>query len=169
MRTDRGAINAARQKYRLAAGVERALATIGYKATVADALKCAGMSRRTFYEHFTSMEDVIVRMQRAMPAMVALYQVERPGDEPESKEPRDADRAYRLVLCDWPHAEPMLLVMGTPLRGHPYRFTADAIEGWRAEWSESVPRNGASMPERFLFAWVDAMAGRESAESEAAQ
>lgn len=55
----------ARQKWRLCAAVEYVCAVMGTSATVADALKQAGMSRRSFYEFFDSLDDICEAMQIA--------------------------------------------------------------------------------------------------------
>jgi AcrR family transcriptional regulator len=55
---ERRKLSQARAKWRLCAAAEVVLARMGTKAKVADVLKQAGMSRRSFYEHFNSLEHI---------------------------------------------------------------------------------------------------------------
>src|SRR5690349_5007518 len=54
-----GKIHTARALWRLCAATEFVCARLGVKATVADVLKAAGMSRRSFYQFFESLEQAI--------------------------------------------------------------------------------------------------------------
>jgi AcrR family transcriptional regulator len=55
------AVSADWQRARLSHGIVRAVAEKGYaKVTVADVVAIAGVSRRTFYEHFKDVEDCFV-------------------------------------------------------------------------------------------------------------
>lgn len=69
--TEQGKQRRARQVFRLCAAVEHAVAKSGYRCVVADVLKAAGMSRRSFYERFDSLEDLTVRMHRAFGSAAA--------------------------------------------------------------------------------------------------
>lgn len=55
-------IRKARAKWRLCAAAEVVLARRGQDATVADILKVAGMSRRSYYEFFRSIDDMVQQM-----------------------------------------------------------------------------------------------------------
>lgn len=122
------------QRYRLCAGVEYALAaTAGYRMTVADALKAAGMSRRSFYEHFTGIDDVICRMQRAVSPTLSRITADRPGISEKD--------AYSVFTSSFPHAELLLPLMGA-WRGITvtgYRCTGEAQECALRSWSD-LPR-----------------------------
>jgi AcrR family transcriptional regulator len=52
-------IQQARQTWRMCAAAEVAFAKLGRGTTVADILKAAGMSRRSFYEMFGKIEDIV--------------------------------------------------------------------------------------------------------------
>lgn len=52
--------------YRLTLGLEKAFAKSGYKATVAEILGFSGMSRRSFYEIFENVHQLIVRVCKAV-------------------------------------------------------------------------------------------------------
>lgn len=58
-------VQEARQKLRMCSAAEFVCARLGTDATVADILKQAGMSRRSFYEYFDSLADMIEQMHRA--------------------------------------------------------------------------------------------------------
>jgi AcrR family transcriptional regulator len=99
---------AARRLYRLCCGIEYALCVKGYRATVADVIEHAGMSRRTFYEIFESLHDAYIRMQRAM-----AREVER-LHEAYAGEPNHVERWHRAYVhaqsC-FPSADSMLSAM----------------------------------------------------------
>jgi len=60
---DRRRAQQERQRTRLVLAAGEAFVSLGYAtATVADILKLAGMSRRSFYEFFTSKEDVLLAL-----------------------------------------------------------------------------------------------------------
>jgi AcrR family transcriptional regulator len=55
----------------------------GYEeTTVEDVARAAGMSRRTFFRHFPSKEDILLSNQREVGESVADELARRPGDEP---------------------------------------------------------------------------------------
>jgi AcrR family transcriptional regulator len=61
--TDRRKAQQERQRKRLVLAAGETFVALGYApATVADILKTAGMSRRSFYEFFTSKEDVLLAL-----------------------------------------------------------------------------------------------------------
>jgi AcrR family transcriptional regulator len=64
------AIARSTQRERLIAGMARTVAQRGYAATpVADVLKTAGVSRRTFYEQFADKEDCFLAAYEAIAAL----------------------------------------------------------------------------------------------------
>lgn len=64
------AIARSTQRERLIAGMARTVAQRGYAATpVADVLKAAGVSRRTFYEQFVDKEDCFLAAYEAIVAL----------------------------------------------------------------------------------------------------
>ena len=62
------------QRERLIDGIARAVSEKGYKAaTVADVIKAAGVSRKTFYEHFSNFEDCYLAAYDALvPVLVEM-------------------------------------------------------------------------------------------------
>lgn len=97
----------ARQLYRLCCGIEFALVEHGYRATVADAIKAAGMSRRTFYEIFESMHQAYVLMQIAMGRAT-----EREFERIASVDMKDRwHHAYANAQSRFPSADSMLGAM----------------------------------------------------------
>jgi AcrR family transcriptional regulator len=109
----------ARAKWRLCAAAEVVLAKKGGAATVADILELAGMSRRSYYEFFRSIDDMIESMAQHFagsgfgphaPWMVwvkepgigkpdvaaKMFQLARIASESEPTKPPSAD-----VLLSW--------------------------------------------------------------------
>lgn len=93
----------ARQKLRLCAAAERTCAKLGLRTTVADVLKTAGMSRRSFYEHFTSLPQQIEAMHNAACEVVTRMRVPMApwvqlARDPGRAHEIDADAAYSRAL-----------------------------------------------------------------------
>jgi AcrR family transcriptional regulator len=60
---DRRKAQQERQRRRLVLAAGETFVSLGYAtSTVADILKTAGMSRRSFYEFFTSKEDILLAL-----------------------------------------------------------------------------------------------------------
>lgn len=61
----RRSLHHARQMWRLCVAAEVMFARMGASATVADIIKQAGMSRRSYYEYFSSREQQVLAMHLA--------------------------------------------------------------------------------------------------------
>jgi AcrR family transcriptional regulator len=89
---------------RLLGGVIRAVVEKGYAAvTIADIVREAHASKRTFYEHFADKEDCFLTAYRSVSELLlrlALTAAE--GDAPVRERIRVATRAYFQALQDQP-------------------------------------------------------------------
>lgn len=96
----------ARQKWRLCAAAEVAFAQHGGKTTVRDILSIACMSRRSFYEFFSSVDDIVEKMTQHREACgfgpeapwMEYANVPSLGFGPADLSPQDAFARARLVL-----------------------------------------------------------------------
>ena len=112
-KTTSSELRRARQLYRLCCGIEYALATCGYRATVRDAIKAAGMSRRTFYAEFESLHDAYKRMQFAMGRATERNHA-RMAHVTDHKE--GWHKAYVHACGSFPSADTMLAAMAYDVR-----------------------------------------------------
>ncbi len=95
----------ASQRGRLLDAMARAVAQHGYGATtVAHVVELAGVSRKTFYQHFADKEDCFLALYDTGIAFVLGRIVETLGDQPADQAPRDRVaaglRAFLGVLAE---------------------------------------------------------------------
>lgn len=169
---DRRLVQRAIQRYRLCAGVEFALVKVGYAATVDDALQAVRMSRRSFYEHFTSLRDAILRMQRAVEPTMARLMEQRGITEKE---------AFSVLTSSYPVAELFLPLMGPDgISYGGYRCSGEANEFAYSTASYLLTQNCGPRPApevgslfiTHMMAWARDVGGvcdARGAASEAAQ
>lgn len=95
----------------------RLMAADGFDAVTIDQIAAAaGVSRRTFFRHYASKEDVVVRFLTDMGADIAASLAARPADEPPSAALRHA-LGIPLAACAGHHErarEVVGLILGTP-------------------------------------------------------
>src|SRR3954466_12353412 len=92
---ERRKVQQERQRRRLVLAAGETFVALGYAtSTVADILKAAGMSRRSFYEFFTSKEDILLAL---LDEMVAEIRIE--ASELTRNEENPFERATLLMLA----------------------------------------------------------------------
>lgn len=96
------------QRVRLLDAVARAVSDKGYgAATVADVIALAGVSRRTFYEHFATLEDCFLEAyedgMRGLFGAIRLALADVPREQPERRA-RGAIEAYLAAMASAPAA-----------------------------------------------------------------
>lgn len=101
------------QRERLLTAAAAVFARTGYaKATAEAVAREAGMSKATFYEHFTNKEDAILALFDASAAQLAERMAEATRGVPEDPEAqvRAGGRAFLRALADNPERAQTLLV-----------------------------------------------------------
>lgn len=94
-------------RHRLLEGMARAVSAKGYAdTTIADVVREAAVSRRTFYEHFTTKGDCLIALFRAASGR-ALKELQAAVD-PELEWPSQVERALRAYF-GWLAQSPVLL------------------------------------------------------------
>jgi AcrR family transcriptional regulator len=128
------------QRVRLLDAVARVVADKGYRATtVADVIALAGVSRRTFYEHFPGLEDCFLAAyedgMRSLFAAIRGALAGVPGDDPALRT-RVAIDAYLAAMASVPAAAWSFTVevLGAGRRALDRRdwVMAQWVEQWRA-------------------------------------
>ncbi|HEY1179882.1 MAG TPA: TetR family transcriptional regulator [Phytomonospora sp.] len=95
----------------------RLMAADGFEAVTIDQIAAAaGVSRRTFFRHYASKEDVVVRFLTDMGADITATLTARPAGEPPSVSLRHA-LGVPLAACSGAHErarQVVGLILGTP-------------------------------------------------------
>ena len=104
----------ASQRGRLLDAMAQAVAEHGYGATtVAHVVAIAGVSRKTFYEHFSDKEDCFLALYDTGIAYVLERIIEALGDEPADPDSRariaGGLRAFLAVLAEEPAFSPAII------------------------------------------------------------
>lgn len=159
------------QQTRIVDGLAKVMARKGYGATsVADVLAEAGVSRRTFYEHYRSKEDCFLKAFDAVAAGFAQRIEEsyrEPGDWPQR-----VTRALATLL-DVLRREPELARMcmveslsaGAPALGR-YAVTLDRFERLFADAARRSPHGDRLPPHlpRVVVGGISSLVYRELAD-----
>jgi AcrR family transcriptional regulator len=106
-------VRLSRQRERLFEAAARVFATTGYADASAESIsRAAGMSKATFYEHFSNKEECILALfDRAYQVLIArmLEATTAAGDDPVARM-REGMRAFLVALVDFPDEAQTLLV-----------------------------------------------------------
>lgn len=87
----------AEHRHRLLEGMAHAVATNGYPdTTIADIVRQAGVSRRTFYEHFSTKADCLIALYEA--ASLGALNILRDAIDPEHEWQTQAEQAMTAYL-----------------------------------------------------------------------
>lgn len=130
----------ARQIWRMCAAAEFTFAKSGHATTVADILKNAGMSRRSYYEYFSSLENIIARITYAADA----FDRGEAGHEHDGMVCPSVD----FMLCSAPLDPPR------DVTGIDFNSVFEARKARALLGPESVPDN-----EAFLLWYAETVAG----------
>jgi AcrR family transcriptional regulator len=121
-----------RQIFRLCAAAELVVAESGYRITVRDILSAAKMSRRSFYEIFLSLDDLLDRMHYAF-EKACLRAVDDYGEG-------DA------TLTDYPSCESLFFARGAGSGPHITDFQR------QLHFQQRIARGLRSTPDHTAFA-----------------
>jgi AcrR family transcriptional regulator len=155
------------QRVRLLDAVARVVADKGYgAATVADVIALAGVSRRTFYEHFPGLEDCfLAAYEDGMRSLFGAIRSALAGvarDDPRLRS-RIAIQAYLAAMASMPAAAWSFTVevLGAGRRALAQRdwVMAQWAEQWRAFHTlrQQLQPGLPDMPESLLLALVGGM------------
>jgi AcrR family transcriptional regulator len=123
---------------RLLTGVIDAVVEKGYAAvTIADIVRCARASKRTFYEHFADKENCFLTAYEAMSELLLRHTLAAAeGDQPVPQRIRTATHAYFQALQDQPAGTHAMLTeiegvgeSGRKLRRDEQRRFAEGLRG----------------------------------------
>jgi AcrR family transcriptional regulator len=137
------------QRARILDGIVRAVAEKGYAAaTVADAIKIAGVSRSTFYEYFSDKEDCFLAAyeQGAVQHFQRVVDAGAGASDDPFERFRASIRAYLEGLAEDPEYAHTFLVeiLAAGPRAREYRRRAhrryeDLIRAWHAQMQRQRP------------------------------
>jgi AcrR family transcriptional regulator len=138
------------QRERLFSAAAAVFARAGYAEASAEAIsREAGMSKATFYEHFSNKEDAIVALFDEGATEVVLAMARAAGERHDATSYEDwvrrSLRAFLTTLVDWPNAAQTVLVeiIGAGPRAQERR---DAI---LQAFADALYRDNAAMAPRF--------------------
>jgi AcrR family transcriptional regulator len=156
--SDRGLDLAESIRLRILRGAALAFGRLGYSATsVESILEQVGVSRRTFYKHFRSKEDVLrVLFENSVGMLLsAVREAERSG-KPARERLTDSVEAYiRVHARAGPLARVLLLEQFTP--NSPLAKQRDAaMDAFTKAMTESILRDGKPAPDPILVHGVAA-------------
>jgi AcrR family transcriptional regulator len=138
------------QRERLFAAMVATVAEKGYEATtVADLSELSGVSKRSFYEHFSDKEDAFLATVEAIvePALRFVTEAGLGGEEPEA---REAFEAAIAAIAKQPAAAKLCLVeiyAGGPEALAILDRATDRLEGLLTRTFERTPERRGMPPE----------------------
>lgn len=137
---------AATQRQRMLSAALDLVAEKGITTTVADVVAAAGVSRKTFYEHFTDREDCLLATYDSCNEALLQHVAETDRHSCGAEQLREAVRAYLGFLAASPSLARAALVEGPTIGSRAIqhcaqqrRALAELLQGWHATAREQNP------------------------------